>query len=130
MRRDQAKWFWRPRPAHCRCRKVRAAEPFVTKCGANCQAAPVSRTCRASYRGCDSRVPAPLGRWLRRKIDDMPRRLIAVIVAASLSAAFGLDRFAALPAQLDLRLLNVIFIRSRVVPPVRFAARGVFDGRR
>jgi 2-methylisocitrate lyase-like PEP mutase family enzyme len=29
---------------------------------------------------------------LRGKIDEMPRRLIAVIVAASLSVAFGVDR--------------------------------------
>jgi hypothetical protein len=32
------------------------------------------------------------------KIDEMPRRLIAVIVVSQLSAAFGFDRFAVLPA--------------------------------
>jgi hypothetical protein len=32
------------------------------------------------------------------KIGEMPRRLIAVIVASPLSAAFRFDRFAALPA--------------------------------
>jgi hypothetical protein len=59
------------------------------------------------------------------------RRLIAVIAVLSLSNAFRFDRqgVAGLRARPNLRLLNVIFLRSQVVPSVSFAARGVFGGR-
>jgi hypothetical protein len=75
------------------CRKAN-----VTKCGANCQASLVTRTCRLHVEDAIAASRHQLAGGFRGKIDEMPRRRIAVIVAASLSAAFGFDRFAARPA--------------------------------
>ena len=72
----------------------------VTKRGANCQARRSPEHAGLHIEDAIAASRHHLAGGFRGKIDEMPRRLIAVIVVSSVSAAFGFDRegFARLPA--------------------------------
>jgi hypothetical protein len=64
----------------------------VTKRGANCQARRSPKHAGLHIEDAIAASRHHLAGGFRGKIDEMPRRLIAVIVVSSVSAAFGFDR--------------------------------------